>query len=60
MNKLSEAQIRATRNYEKRNREQTRINNYKRSARLFVKTYATEDDMEELNRLYKERKEKLD
>nr|DAY38284.1 MAG TPA: hypothetical protein [Caudoviricetes sp.] len=60
MKKVSEAQIRATRNYEKRNREQTRINSYKRTARLFVKTYATEDDMEELNRLYNERKEKLD
>ncbi len=60
MKKVSEAQIRAIRNYEKRNREQTRINSYKRTARLFVKTYATEDDMEELNRLYNERKEKLD
>ena len=60
MKKVSEAQIRATRNYEKRNRKQTRINSYKRTARLFVKTYATEDDMEELNRLYNERKEKLD
>ena len=60
MNKVSEAQKKAKRNYEKKNRERTRINTYKRSARLFVKTYATEDDMEELNRLYNERKEKLD
>lgn len=37
MKKTSEAQIRATRNYEKRNREQTRINSYKRTARLFCK-----------------------
>lgn len=53
MKKTSEAQIRATRNYEKRNREQTRINSYKRTARLFVKTYATEEDMKELNEIFK-------
>ena len=53
MKKTSEAQIRATRNYEKRNREQTRINRYKRTARLFVKTYATEEDMKELNEIFK-------
>ena len=53
MKKVSEAQIRATRNYEKRNREQTRINSYKRTARLFVKTYATDEDMEELIKIYK-------
>lgn len=53
MKKTSEAQIRATRNYEKRNREQTRINGYKRTARLFVKTYATEEDMKELNEIFK-------
>ena len=53
MNKVSEAQKKAKRNYEKKNREQTRINNYKRSARLFVKTYATDEDMEELIKIYK-------
>lgn len=53
MKKTSEAQIRATRNYEKRSREQTRINGYKRTARLFVKTYATEEDMKELNEIFK-------
>ncbi len=56
MNKVSEAQKKAKRNYEKKNREQTRINTYKRSARLFVKTYATDEDMEELIKIYKENK----
>ena len=56
MKKVSEAQIRATRNYEKRNREQTRINSYKRTARLFVKTYATDEDIKELIKIYKENK----
>lgn len=57
-NKTSQAQIKATRNYEARNREQTRINSYKRTARLFVKTYASEEDMQELIRIYEENKEK--
>lgn len=57
-NKTSQAQIKATRSYEARNREQTRINSYKRTARLFVKTYASEEDMQELNKIYKENKDK--
>lgn len=56
MNKVSEAQKRASRKYEELNREQTRINNYKRTARLFVKSYATEEDMQELIKIYKENK----
>lgn len=57
-NKTSQAQIKATRNYEARNREQTRISSYKRTARLFVKTYASEEDMQELNKIYEENKDK--
>nr|DAR92644.1 MAG TPA: hypothetical protein [Caudoviricetes sp.]DAS55863.1 MAG TPA: hypothetical protein [Caudoviricetes sp.]DAX98152.1 MAG TPA: hypothetical protein [Caudoviricetes sp.] len=56
MNKTSNAQIRASRNYEDRNRERTRINSYKRTARLFVKTYATNEDMQELIKIYEENK----
>lgn len=56
-NKTSQAQIKATRNYEARNREQTRISSYKRTARLFVKTYATEEDMKELIKIYSENKD---
>ena len=54
MTKTSQAQIKASRNYEKRNKETTRINSYKRTARLFVKTYATDDDMKELIKIYEE------
>ncbi|VTX72241.1 hypothetical protein [Gemella haemolysans] len=57
MNKVSEAQKRATRKYEERNREKTRINNYRRSARLFVKSYATEEDMKDLIKIYSENKD---
>ena len=57
MNKVSEAQKRASRKYEERNREKTRINSYRRTARLFVKTYATEEDMKELIKIYSENKD---
>jgi len=57
MNRVSEAQKRASRKYEERNREKTRINSYRRTARLFVKTYATEEDMQELIKIYSENKD---
>nr|DAJ50466.1 MAG TPA: hypothetical protein [Caudoviricetes sp.]DAN62991.1 MAG TPA: hypothetical protein [Caudoviricetes sp.] len=57
-NRTSQAQIKASRNYEKRNKEKTRINSYKRTARLFVKTYATDEDMKELLKIYEENKNK--
>ena len=57
MTKVSEAQKNASRKYEERNREKTRVNNYKRTARLFVKSYATEEDMKELIKIYNENKD---
>lgn len=56
MSKVSEAQKKASRKYEELNREQTRINNYRRTARLFVKSYANEEDMQELIKIYNENK----
>ena len=56
MNRVSEAQKNASRKYEERNREKTRISNYRRTARLFVKSYATEEDMQELIKIYNENK----
>lgn len=57
MNKVSDSQKRASRKYEERNREKTRINNYRRTARLFVKLYATEEDMKDLIKIYSENKD---
>jgi hypothetical protein len=57
MSKVSEAQKKASRKYEELNREQTRINNYRRTARLFVKSYANEEDMQELIKIYRENKD---
>lgn len=56
MSRVSEAQKKASRKYEERNREKTRIDNYRRTARLFVKSYATEEDMQELIKIYNENK----
>lgn len=56
MNKVSEAQKKASRKYEELNREQTRVNNYRRTARLFVKSYANEEDMQELIKIYNKNK----
>lgn len=56
MSKVSDAQKKASRKYEERNREKTRINNYRRTARLFVKLYATEEDMKDLIKIYSENK----
>ena len=56
MSRVSEAQKNASRKYEERNREKTRINNYRRTARLFVKSYANEEDMQELIKIYNENK----
>ena len=57
MSKVSDAQKKASRKYEERNREKTRINNYRRTARLFVKLYATEEDMKDLIKIYNENKD---
>ena len=57
MTKVSDAQKKASRKYEERNREKTRINNYRRTARLFVKLYATEEDMKDLIKIYSENKD---
>lgn len=56
MSKVSDAQKKASRKYEELNREQTRVNNYRRTARLFVKSYANEEDMQELIKIYNENK----
>ena len=56
MSRVSEAQKKASRKYEELNREKTRINNYRRTARLFVKSYATEEDIQELIKIYNENK----
>lgn len=52
-NKTSEAQLRASRAYEERNPEKTKIDRYRRNARTFFRHYATGDDIEELISIFK-------
>lgn len=58
--KTSEAQRRASRNWEKRNREKTRIGGYRRTARLFIRSHASEEDLQELEGLMEERRKLLE
>ena len=46
------SQLEATRRWEERNRHQARKKSYQRTARLFVRTYADKDDMDELNEIF--------
>lgn len=51
-NKTPQSQIDAVRRWEERNRLHVRKKNYQRSARLFARTYADKDDMDELNQIF--------
>lgn len=55
MEKISDAQKRATEVYRKRNREKTRIDGYRRTARLFIRSHATEEDLQEIETLVEKR-----
>ncbi|MDD7593061.1 MAG: hypothetical protein PUJ57_02315 [Peptoniphilaceae bacterium] len=59
MGKTSEAQLRAVKAYQQRNKEKTRIDGYHRTARLFIRTHAMEEDLDELEELIAERREAL-
>ena len=52
-NKTSEAQLRASRAYEERNPEKTKIDRYRRNARTFFRHYAKDEDIEELISIFK-------
>lgn len=60
MKKISDAQKRATEGYRKRNREKTRIDGYRRTARLFIRSHATEEDLQEIETLVEERRKMLE
>ena len=60
MEKISDAQKRATEGYRKRNREKTRIDGYRRTARLFIRSHATEEDLQEIEILVEKRRKMLE
>lgn len=55
MTKVSEAQKKAVEAYRERNKEKTRVDNYRRTARLFIRSHATEEALEELKTLISDR-----
>lgn len=57
--KTSDAQIRATRKWEKNNKERTRYLAARRQARSFIRNYATEEDMKELEKIIEEKRKTL-
>lgn len=58
-NKTSEAQKKASRNWEQKNKEKAKIGSYKRTARLFINKHSNLDDLEELKNLIVLREEEL-
>lgn len=58
--KTSEAQLKATRKWEDKNREHTRKKSYQRTTRLFIRNHANEDDLSELEQLIAERRDHLE
>ena len=53
----SKAQNEATKNYKKRNPEQTKYLNYKTMARSFIKNLATPEDLDMIKELMVEKEE---
>lgn len=49
----------ANRKWEQKNKEKTRIDGYRRTARLFINKHSSLDDLEELEILISERKKLL-
>ena len=57
--KTSDAQIKASRKWEQKNKEKTRIDGYRRTARLFINKHSKPNDLEELKNLIKLREEEF-
>lgn len=51
--------IPANRKWEQKNKEKTRVDGYRRAARLFINKHSSLDDLEELQLLISERKKIL-
>ncbi|MBF0601898.1 hypothetical protein [Limosilactobacillus oris] len=55
----TQAQINATRRYEKRHPEKNRLYQYRSNARTFIRHYANIDDLDNLIELAQQQKAKL-
>lgn len=59
-NKTSDAQIKASRKWEEKNKEKARAQSYKRTARKFIKNHAQIEDLDELETLIQQKREELE
>jgi len=57
--KLTDAQVRAQKNWDDKNREHSSYLKSRSSAKSFIRNKATLEDLEEIEKLISERKEKL-
>ncbi len=58
-NKTSPARIKANRKWEAKNKRKNTINGYQRQGRTFIRNHATEEDLQDYEKLIAERREKL-
>lgn len=56
---VSEARIRATRKYERKNPEKNRRTKYRSTAKTFIRHYADQKDIEDLRELLNQRESEL-
>lgn len=56
---LTEAQKRAQQKYNEKNRDKQRIQGYRRTAKMFINTHATLDDLNELQTIINDRMNQL-
>lgn len=54
-NKTKKSQIKASRNWEKKNRKKATVDSYRRTAKLYIKDYATKEDMQEFNKIFEDK-----
>ena len=59
MGKTSEAQKRAAKAWKEKNRDKVRRQSYKDSAKLFIRTHSTEEELQEIESLIAERRKTL-
>ena len=57
--KSTKAEIKASREYEKRNRRKTTLDNYRRTAKMYIKKHAKLEDLEEFKKFIEERENEL-
>lgn len=58
-NKTSEAQKKASRAWEERNKQKARVDSYRRQARSFIRNHAKEEDLIELEELIANKRKEL-